>query len=82
MSRPKYMPIMKTPLRVRMDCLSEEQAQRNHSQSLETLARRGGLSICEVAALVRGERFDPEMKDFQGLVILARAERINWKTLP
>ena len=35
----------------------EAQAQRNHSQSLETLAERGGLSAHELAALLRDEHW-------------------------
>ena len=34
--------------------LSEQQAERNHSQSLDTLARRGGLSPREIAWNVMG----------------------------
>ena len=30
----------------------ERQAERNHDQSLETLARRGGLSPCEAVAIL------------------------------
>lgn len=30
----------------------EKQAQRNHSQSLERLAERGGLSACEACAVL------------------------------
>jgi hypothetical protein len=45
------MPIMQTGLRVSFDLLSEQQAQRNHGQSLKRLAERGGLSPCEVLAL-------------------------------
>ena len=33
----------------------DEQAQRNHNQTLEQLARRGGLSPGELAAVLRGE---------------------------
>lgn len=32
--------------------LHEEQAQRNHYQSLQRLAERGGLSCCEAAAVL------------------------------
>lgn len=35
------------------DC--EAQAQRNHGQSLERLAQRGGLSPCELYAVMRGQ---------------------------
>ena len=36
----------------------EPQALRNHKQSLETLARRGGLSACEVVAVIEGRRWE------------------------
>ena len=33
----------------------EAQAQRNHSESLNRLASRGGLSVCEALAVMQGE---------------------------
>lgn len=38
------------PLEIPMDFLNEEWAQKNHSQSLERLAERGGLDPTEVMA--------------------------------
>ena len=38
------------PLEIPMDFLNEEWAQKNHSQSLERLAERGGLDPTEVIA--------------------------------
>ncbi len=35
----------------------EEQAQRNHGQSLQRLAERGGLSLPELAAVVDNRRW-------------------------
>ena len=35
---------------VRLDKLSEKRAQKNHGQTLERLAERGGLSPSEIAA--------------------------------
>jgi hypothetical protein len=35
----------------------ERQAQRNHSQSLETLASRGGLSACEALAVIEDRSY-------------------------
>lgn len=35
----------------------EAQAQRNHSQSLDRLAERGGLSACEAVAILEDRRF-------------------------
>lgn len=48
----KYMPLMKTGLAIRFDLLSEKQAKINHGQTLDRLAERGGLSLCEAVALV------------------------------
>ena len=41
----------------------EEQAQRNHLQSLETLASRGGLSACEAVAVLEDRRWHKMPKD-------------------
>jgi len=46
------MPIQGTPLAVDMRNLSDRQAHRNHNQSLERLAKRGGLSPQEALALM------------------------------
>ena len=35
----------------------EEQALRNHSQSLQRLAERGGMDPCEIYGMVRGLRW-------------------------
>ncbi len=35
----------------------EEQAKRNHSQSLERLAQRGGLAACEAIDIIEGRRW-------------------------
>lgn len=35
----------------------EEQALRNHSQSLKRLAERGGMDACEILGIVRGLRW-------------------------
>lgn len=51
----KWMPIIGTPLQLSARVLSEEWAKRNHGQSLQRLAERGGLSLCEAAA-VAGRR--------------------------
>ncbi len=47
-----WMPLQHTGLAIRMDLLNEEQAQRNHGQSLRRLAERGGLSPTEAAAVI------------------------------
>ncbi|WP_062390790.1 hypothetical protein [Pseudomonas abietaniphila] len=35
----------------------EEQALRNHSQSLQRLAERGGMNACEILGIIRGLRW-------------------------
>ena len=47
-----WMPLMKTGLAIRMDILNEQQANRNHGQTLARLAERGGLSPDEALAIV------------------------------
>lgn len=46
-----YMPILGTPFAVRMDSLNEQQAMKNHGQTLRRLAERGGLGMQEAAAV-------------------------------
>lgn len=55
----EYMPIhpedaskFDCPTQVPMHLLNEEQAQRNHGQSLKRLKERGGLSVKEILAIV------------------------------
>jgi hypothetical protein len=36
----------------------EDQAQRNHGQSLERLAERGGLGVCEMLFILDNKRLD------------------------
>lgn len=46
----------------------EAQAHKNHSQSLETLARRGGLSPSEMLAILEDRRFrDPYIPDTEAI---------------
>ena len=52
-----YMPIIGTGLALRMDKLNERQAQINHSQTLERLADRGGLSPSEALAVMERRAF-------------------------
>ena len=48
-----WMPLLGTMkgLAMRMDLLNETQAQRNHGQSLDRLAERGGLGASEAMAI-------------------------------
>lgn len=56
MSHPIFMsdlmPIHSTASRIPMRILNENQAQRNHAQSLKRLAERGGVCWSEALALV------------------------------
>lgn len=35
----------------------EAQAIKNHDQTLEQLAKRGGLDVCEAVAIIEGKKF-------------------------
>lgn len=54
----------------------EEQAQRNHSQTLKRLADRGGLSECEAVAVLEDrpwKRMDPDVAHRQLLDLIVAA---------
>lgn len=56
----EYMPIIRHPefrLPWALIAPHEAQAQANHSQSLERLAQRGGLSFCEAAAILEDRKW-------------------------
>jgi hypothetical protein len=44
---------------VPMEALDESWALSNHSQSLARLKERGGLSLCEAAAIIEKRRWRP-----------------------
>ena len=70
-----WMPLLDCQsLAVRMFVLSEEQAMKNHGQSLDKLAGRGGLSLAEAACLAARIRYQP-MSTHQALGVLADAYR-------
>ena len=52
------MPVMKCPniksIPTHLLAPYEKQALRNHSQSLQRLAERGGMAACEILGIVRG----------------------------
>lgn len=58
-----WMPIQNTSLAVSMHRLSQEQAVKNHDQTLDRLAERGGLSLSEAAALTEERRWEPMEKE-------------------
>ena len=47
------------PRLIEWSCLSEEWAQRNHGQSVDELARRGGLDLTEAAAIIQRRAWRP-----------------------
>lgn len=57
----EYMPIMASDTIKRIPWAAIEkhglQAMRNHGQSLERLAQRGGLSPCEAVAIIEDRRW-------------------------
>lgn len=52
-----WMPIMGTNLAIHFAALNEEWAQRNHNQSLQRLAARGGLAPEEALAILELRNF-------------------------
>lgn len=54
----KWMPLMGTGLAVRFEILDEEQAMRNHGQTLDRLAARGGLSPDEALSIARRKNYE------------------------
>lgn len=75
----QWMPLMRASMAVHMELLSEQQAQKNHGQSLDRLAERGGLSLCEALALVERRRWRPaeEHLALQQLHLLASTTSIE-----
>ena len=55
------------PVSVQIPTTCEDQAQRNHGQSLARLKERGGLSLCEAIALMESRKYKkmtiPEVVD-------------------
>lgn len=73
MSTPTHFPIFKPygidlkgralPSFIRWDALNEEQAQRNHAQSLSRLAQRGGLDPAEAIAIIERRSWRPMLME-------------------
>lgn len=78
------MPILNTtePLFVSFTLLNEERARRNHSQSLETLAERGGLSCKEMVLCAKDlplseiNNFDREYYTFEINDLITRSREL------
>jgi hypothetical protein len=54
----------------------EHQALSNHSQSLVRLAERGGLSLCEMAAVIEERRWE-KMTPEAALAVVTRAIEVS-----
>lgn len=54
--------------------LHERQAEKNHGQSVAKLASRGGLSPCELAAVLEDRRWH-KMKDIEAWRVIMTAVR-------
>ncbi len=67
----KWMPLLGTCLAVRMDLLNENWAQKNHNQSLERLAERGGLSCEEALAIAERRQWSSQRQEFESFRALA-----------
>jgi hypothetical protein len=77
MNNGSYMPILHYALAVRMELLNEEWAQRNHNQSLSRLAERGGLSLCEAAAIIERRPWK-KIGDLAAFEILRSMRAVKW----
>lgn len=73
MTQREYMPILGGAIFIRMNLLNEDWADRNHGQSLDKLAERGGLSMAEAAAIIQKRKFSPSETLIESLQIIARA---------
>ncbi len=67
---PNWMPIIGTALAVRGTALDNNQALKNHGQSLWRLAERGGVSPAEALAIAQRREFSA-MADTDALRELA-----------
>lgn len=76
-----YMPILGTPLAIRMDMLNEQWAQNNHGQSLDRLAERGGLAPSETLAIIERRKWH-SYPNQQGIEALAGLQAFAAKATP
>ena len=67
---PTWMPIIGTSLAIRGAALDNNQALKNHGQSLWRLAERGGVSPAEALAIAERREFS-KMSDAEALKALA-----------
>lgn len=74
------MPIMKSKYlkSMPMAMLNDAQAMRNHGQSLNRLAERGGLASSEALAIMDGRGWgDVKVCDENDLLLFRRVERFR-----
>lgn len=60
----QWMPLLGTGLAVRMALLNEAYAERNHRQSLDRLAERGGLAPCEALAVAEMRLYEKVPEEY------------------
>lgn len=72
-----WMPLMGTGIAIRMVFLSAEQAQKNHGQSLQLLAQRGGLAPSEALALMECRAWQPSKEKEALRGIVSAIDRLN-----
>lgn len=68
----EWIPLLGTGLAVRAAILDDVQAMKNHGQSLEALAFRGGISPSEALAIANRRKFErkPEIEALQALALM------------
>lgn len=82
MSR-EHMPVMssKRLTSMPMAMLNEQQAKRNHGQTLDRLAERGGICPAEALAIMDGLGWGSvKVCDENDLLLLRRVEQFNNKS--
>lgn len=58
--------VINCPISIDFKYLNEQQAYENHSQTLNGLANRGGLSACEAVAIIEHRQWQ-QMKDQEAI---------------
>jgi hypothetical protein len=70
----KWFPILGTPFAINRSMLNEDQAKRNHYQSLDRLEERGGLGITEITANIGGRKWRAQDNKEAADAIIAASE--------
>ena len=68
----EWIPLLGTGLAVRAEILDENQAFKNHGQSLALLAKRGGISPSEALAIANRRKWErkPEIEALKALALM------------